>query len=323
MDTVVACLTPPGKGAIAVLAVRGPRAWSIACAAFRPRGKKELPEAAPAGWFGVGFMGSGGEDEVVLACLAEDRVEVHCHGGPQVVRMLERTLEERGARPVAWPEMVEAEEGPERAHVLDLLTRAPTLRTANILHEQLHGARRTERFERLRSLGVHLVEPWRVVLAGAPNVGKSSLANALAGYERCVTAPTPGTTRDLVGIRVALDGWPVELTDTAGLRAGEEALEEEGIARARRTLAEADLVVWVLDGAADPVRPEPDLAGSLRVINKTDLAPAWDWANEPEALLVSAVTGAGVPDLIAAIVGRLVPEVPEPGEAVPLGEMVG
>ena len=69
-----------------------------------------------------------------------------------------------------------------------------------------------------RSVGLRLVSGWRVVLAGRPNVGKSRLLNALAGYERAIVDPTPGTTRDVVTVRTALDGWPVELADTAGLR---------------------------------------------------------------------------------------------------------
>ena len=69
-------------------------------------------------------------------------------------------------------------------------------------------------------VGLRLVSGWRVVLAGRPNVGKSRLLNALAGYDRAIVDPTPGTTRDVVTIRTALDGWSVELSDTAGLRAG-------------------------------------------------------------------------------------------------------
>src|SRR4029453_3197945 len=68
-------------------------------------------------------------------------------------------------------------------------------------------------------LGQHLTAPWRVVLAGPPNVGKSSLINALAGYQRTIVSHVPGTTRDVVTTTTAIDGWPVELADTAGLRA--------------------------------------------------------------------------------------------------------
>src|SRR5439155_711085 len=102
-------------------------------------------------------------------------------------------------------------------------------------------------------LGRHLTNPWRVVVAGAPNVGKSSLVNALAGYARCVVSPTPGTTRDVVSTLIAVDGWPIELLDTAGLRLPGENLEQQGIALARAAVESADLCLWVIDASASPI----------------------------------------------------------------------
>ena len=154
----------------------------------------------------------------------------------------------------------------EPNEILGLVTRAPTLRAAAVLLDQSHGAfasavagcledlSQLPRLAALAAVGRHLVEPWQVVLAGPPNVGKSSLINALAGFERSVVAPVAGTTRDVVTVRVAFDGWPVELSDTAGLRDSGEALEAEGIARTKSRLASADLVVWVMD-LTDPVPP--------------------------------------------------------------------
>src|SRR5206468_2220750 len=110
---------------------------------------------------------------------------------------------------------------------------------------------------------------------GAPNVGKSSLVNALAGYQRSIVAPTPGTTRDVVATTLAIDGWPVELSDTAGLHGEGEQLERAGMARARAAAAAADLCVWVLDGSAAPVWLGPEITAPLTVINKIDLPPAW------------------------------------------------
>ncbi len=88
------------------------------------------------------------------------------------------------------------------------------------------------------------------MLAGRINVGKSSLLNALAGYARAIVHPAPGTTRDAVAITAAIDGWPVELCDTAGLRAAGDAVERAGIDRARERLAAADLVILVTDRSA-------------------------------------------------------------------------
>ena len=168
-------------------------------------------------------------------------------------------------------------------------------------------------------LGRHLVEPWRVVIAGAPNVGKSSLVNALAGFPRSVVAPLPGTTRDVVATELALDGWPVQLHDTAGLRSAASELEQEGITLARNALARADLILWLLDATTEPVWPDATIdPGWLLVVNKTDQALCWDAARADGALFISAQTGAGLPALCAAISRRLVPLPPSPDCPVPL-----
>lgn len=215
------------------------------------------------------------------------------------------------------------------------LPHAPTLRTASILLDQYHGAfdravaavladldagrvaEQLAELARLAPVGRHLVEPWRVVIAGPPNVGKSSLVNALAGYQRSIVSEAAGTTRDVVTVPLAFDGWPVEVADTAGLRAA-AGLEAEGIERAERFIRDADLVVWVLDATAEvPETQGADAPRSVVVVNKVDQPARWDLGRFPDALRVSAVTGEGVPGLVATIARRLVPHAPEPGSAVP------
>ena len=142
--------------------------------------------------------------------------------------------------------------------------------------------RKLQRLNELVSLGRHLVEPWRIVIAGAPNVGKSSLMNALAGYTRSVISPLPGTTRDVVTTRIALDGWPIELTDTAGIHETSNFLERQGIERTHRAEREADLRFWLLDGSAEPAFPE-HVERWIMVVNKIDLPAAWDWSLTPRA----------------------------------------
>jgi tRNA modification GTPase len=325
-ETVAACLTPPATGAIATLAVRGPAAWNVVRALFRP----PLPDAPEVGRVWYGWLGGAVADEVVLSVRAVRPLpwlEIHCHGGPQVVRLLLGLLAERGARACPWQDFARlTADDPLQALAATALASAPTLRTAAILLDQYHGAFRralgeeaagVARLARFAALGRHLVDPWKVVLAGAPNVGKSSLLNALAGYRRSIVAPTPGTTRDVVTTTVALDGWPVELADTAGLRQDTGALEGQGIERARGAAASADLCLWVLDASAEPVWPDLPPGRVLPVVNKVDLAPAWDLARATGAAQVSARTGAGLPELCGAIVRRLVPDTPGPGEAVP------
>ena len=204
------------------------------------------------------------------------------------------------------------------------ISRAPTLRTASILLDQYHGAfeqaiRDPLNLQELASfapLGRHLVEPWKVAIAGPPNVGKSSLVNALAGYQRSVVSEFAGTTRDVVKVRVAFDGWPVELADTAGLREA-AGLEAEGIRVAERYMNEADLVIRVMDASAAPGADAPGSPVGLVVINKIDAPPAWDVSQFPDALRVSARTGEGIAGLASLIARRLVPVAPPPGAAVP------
>lgn len=119
--------------------------------------------------------------------------------------------------------------------------------------------------------GKILREGVRTVICGAPNAGKSSLLNRLLGYERAIVSETPGTTRDSLEEVIDLRGIPLRLVDTAGIREHADALEREGIARARQWIERADLVLRVVDGSAPPdaaLEPQPR---EILVINKSDL----------------------------------------------------
>jgi len=136
-----------------------------------------------------------------------------------------------------------------------------------------------------------------VAVTGPPNVGKSSLVNALAGRDVAIVAPTPGTTRDALEVALDLGGVPVTLIDTAGLRETDDPVEMEGVRRARARAEHADLVLQVVDAS----RPEFGTPSStLLVANKIDLSPA------PSGLLgVSALTGAGIAALLALLEGAV------------------
>ncbi|WP_336490724.1 tRNA uridine-5-carboxymethylaminomethyl(34) synthesis GTPase MnmE [Methylobacterium nigriterrae] len=144
--------------------------------------------------------------------------------------------------------------------------------------------------------GERLREGFTVVIAGPPNAGKSTLLNALSRREAAIVSAQPGTTRDAIEVRCDLGGLPVILVDTAGLRETEDAIEAEGIARTRRRMASADLVLRLVppDGAASP--PLSAGARCLPVRTKADLAGA-----PGEGLAVSALTGAGLDRLLDAI----------------------
>ena len=157
-----------------------------------------------------------------------------------------------------------------------------------------------------------LHEGCTLVIAGRPNAGKSSLMNALAGHDAAIVTPLPGTTRDLLRERILIDGLPVTLLDTAGLREQADAVEVEGMRRARRAIASADRVLFVVD-ATDAAALEAwprevaglgDAVPVTLLFNKCDVAAARPGAPEPtagatgaaaaRALDISALTGAGL-----------------------------
>jgi tRNA modification GTPase len=166
--------------------------------------------------------------------------------------------------------------------------------------------------------GEILREGFDVVLAGAPNVGKSSLLNALARREAAIVSAEAGTTRDVIEVRLDLEGLPVIVSDTAGLRAATGEVEREGI---RRTLARAhraDLLLWLSDARAPEALPhalEALADRALVVLNKADLLEGKAATAADELLLISARTSAGIDDLarrLAAIARERIGEREEP-----------
>lgn len=148
-----------------------------------------------------------------------------------------------------------------------------------------------ERGQRMRD-GVY------IAIIGAPNVGKSSLLNAMARREAAIVSPVAGTTRDVIEVSMEIGGWPVVLQDTAGLRVSVDPIEQEGVRRALARSAEADIVLRVeaVDGEPCPDRMLPDGAIVIDVLNKCDLVPASpvEPARWRDAIQVSTVTGVGL-----------------------------
>lgn len=159
--------------------------------------------------------------------------------------------------------------------------------------------------ERSARQGRLLREGMTVVIAGRPNAGKSSLLNRLAGYDAAIVTDIPGTTRDIVRERIDIDGMPLHVLDTAGLREAPDVIEAEGIRRATLEMARADRVLFIIDAAEDPdahafteerARLPADVPVTL-VLNKIDLAtgiPMSDTVSGPPRVAVSAMTGAGL-----------------------------
>ena len=336
-----ALLTPVGRGALAVIAVRGAGARVLVGRFFTPRrGRPVSHDAAGTIRFGrwQHRAGDPGED-VVVSVLAAAELEVHCHGGLAAAEAILASLVAAGAVRLSWEEWIATKGDAEWAIAARVaLAAVEGVQPARILTRQLAGAWDAQwsrltalvatgsagavRAEAARLLaaarvGLRLGNPWRVVLAGPVNAGKSSLVNALAGHARSIVTPTPGTTRDLVETRLVLGGWELVLVDTAGLRAADavvDPVERAGMARAVAAAGTADLVLRVVpaDAPSPPPAPGPN---DLLVCSKCDLQAdpaAVPWSaggfGGTHPVATSAATGAGIDRLVAAIVARLVPE---------------
>jgi tRNA modification GTPase len=277
--------------------------------------------------------------EEVVVCRRDSWTEIHCHGGRVAAAAILADLITAGTRVVDWQEWSTAVFGPFQHAAGMALAAAKTERTAAILLDQWDGALEravthltsqltrgdaqlarvliTELLDRY-SFGWHLHNPWRVVLAGPANVGKSSLFNALLGYRRSIVYDLPGTTRDVLTAATVIDGWPIELVDTAGPRETTDALEREGAERARHEATAADLLIDVAVPATLCKMPLSTQDGSrvLRVLNKKDQWPA----EEPLPagwLATCALSGEGIAELAAAISRALVAEPPPAGAPIP------
>ncbi len=175
--------------------------------------------------------------------------------------------------------------------------------------------------ERTFSYGRLVREGFTLAIVGRPNAGKSSLFNRLVERDRAIVTATPGTTRDLITERVSLDGIPVELVDTAGLRHTTDEAESIGIAKSREAMADADLVLLVVDATAPPHPEDEATIASLTdrplliAHNKRDLAlKAVHALTDHTTILTSAWTGEGVPELRAAIL-RVISGTAPPAES--------
>ena len=341
-------LTGSGPGALATTALWGDGAADVLESCFHPRGKTTSSVMDfSAVLFGQLIDPEAPEEtgeDVVVARTDETGFVVHGHGGAAAVARTARILSQLGAKESDvenW--RIHQNVSEENRKIQAMLEQAPTYRTASILLDQYNGAgRRTreriaqlradgkedqtqtleKRFHETKAVAQHLLDPWRVVFIGRPNVGKSSLLNAILGYQRSIVNAQQGTTRDLVQAQTTIDGWLFEFVDAAGIRDATDELEQEGVNRAKSAITEADLVVRLFDEKDSMAEIESVRAAesfrravpTIDVMNKCDLASVPQ--TDDSVLRVSAVDGTGIEALLQAIVRTLIPSPPQPGEGV-------
>lgn len=358
-------ITSSAPAAIAVLVVEGPEAWNWLKSHWRPNmGTLDRELEVNRIRYGTiytrthhsrscGSESSPTTDEssagesIVLCRTAPERFELHCHGGPTASTAILDSLEKSGfsmERPDR--EIALFETDPISSAATSMLLQARSLATSQILIDQARGALKREyesighaiqsqrddeaeaRMQTLlewEPLGLHLIDPWQVVLAGPPNAGKSSLLNKLLGYERTIVHESAGTTRDLIPEATSLGGWPVVLIDSAGVRETSDAIEQRGVSSSFDAIAKADAILLLVphdtgwSDEHDRIMAHAFNKRLLVVHTKCDLGQSK--AILPElshrSVEVSIHDTTSIARLMKAIENILVPAVPKRGAPVP------
>ena len=256
-------LTNSGRGAVAVVGLVGEAVaiTRVSDRLFAPIGSRSfqyLVDQSDQIIF-YGQWKSTAEDLVVVQ--TQHGLEVHCHGGDAASAAIISDLRRTGCESVSMQEWRLLHSDQWRCETEAAISEAATVRTANLLlhvlqnqSESLSNLTAQIRNQQISAaidsiqqalnwsdFGLGLTQPRSLVFCGQPNVGKSSLVNAIAGFQRSIVNPQAGTTRDVLTQSTAIDGWPVDLIDTAGLRASQDQIEAMGIQKAKQKIATSQI----------------------------------------------------------------------------------
>ena len=341
MQKTFCLLTPLGRGAVATTWVRGKSlASELAKRLMGPSSQPiQLELLRPT--FGYWQNSQSGQEGLVACLLDENTVEIHSHGGMLAPQLIGDTLVEDGFERLTPEQLVADTCSDWIATLRQALVHAPTKKTAirllrlyqnspqhltnlqtQILADPSKAGEQIETALSFAAFGAHLRQPWKVVVCGHPNVGKSSLINALSGFERTIVHDSPGTTRDVISQVTAINGWPILLTDTAGVRDAADEIEQRGVERAIQEAKNADLRIALFDASnqwseAD-ARVLDQISPELIVHNKIDRKQ--NDPDRPQGILVSATERIGLDELMATIIQTLIPQEPPSEQWFPINE---
>ena len=310
-DTICAIATPIGEGGIAIIRVSGENALEIVSKVFRAKSGTDIKEMKSYTMkYGHIYDGDDLIDEVIISYMkgprsftAEDVVEINCHGGVVSTNKVLESIIKAGAR------IAEPGEFTKRAFlngridlsqaeaVMDLI-RAKTDEFAvdfteddeeidpsipkNVEKSLKSGIEEMKVLLKGADAGKIIREGLSLAIVGKPNVGKSSLLNALLREKRAIVTDIAGTTRDIIEEYINLDGVPVKIIDTAGIRETEDVVEKIGVERSREKLEEADLILLVMDSSREISDEDKEIIEQVKgkktvlILNKIDLEQKLD-----------------------------------------------
>ena len=374
MLNTVRRLTAPVSAAIATIAVQGPDALKLVSQSVTNQAGQQLKLAPTAARFAHWrFRDAALADEhLIVLVRSPDCVELHCHGGMAISEAIIQQLVSAGCEvdtgkdddqstdPWSDDQLRDAvSDAGIHSAAQSALQRATTLKAALILLDQYQGAlsrdiktldalivqgqrdaatQLCDELLKRAEFGTRLSNPWRLTLAGPPNVGKSSLMNALCGASRVLVHHEPGTTRDAVETKLVIGDWPITLTDTAGIRTTNESIEHQGIQAAWSRWRRADIGLLVVDASVGWTDTHTQLldgpATVFIALNKVDLVTnlqelkllhhtIGQRSNSPAQRIIpaSANVSGGIEEVAQAIAEYLDGLRPAPQLGVPFNEV--
>jgi len=343
MSVFAAVMTGQGTGAISTVQVFGDSAEDVIKKIFKPKGKK--PAILEPGQILLGSICDDAEtiDQVTIGCEEPNSFAINCHGNPLIVSVLMQLLAQHGANLITAEELrakTLAAQKPINTIALEAkLTqpKAKTIQGAKIIANQIEEGLSRKIAEWLQNINAIslkqitadaeriletsrtaklIIAGCKMVIAGPPNTGKSTLLNYLCGKQKAIVTDIKGTTRDWVSARCQIDSLSVELIDTAGLdekpsTAFKNTIEKKSQRKTNEILQEADLVLLVLDNSQTTEQLDGRLLEKiadkkvLTVLNKSDLPTKFDAGKLPQilgtTLQISAKAGTGIENLLKKI----------------------